>query len=380
MGHLRYLTAGESHGPALTVIVEGLPSGLEISEKDMATELVRRRTGFGAGARMKLEADRFEILGGVRHGLTLGSPVSVVIHNSEWESKWSQRMSPRPVDDPPAPLTKPRPGHADWAGAIKYGHTDIRNVLERASARETTARTVAGYLAKVLLGELKIEILSHVVSIGSVRSSAATPSLRDSGFIEESPVRCADAEASQLMVDAIEKAKSDGDTLGGVFEILAFGLPVGLGSHVHWDRKIDARLAAALVSIQAIKGLWFGDQVAGLRGSEAHDEIFWADGYYRNTDRAGGIEGGMTTGQTLRLSVAMKPIATLRNALRTVNMTTHEPARALVERSDVCPVPRACVVGEAVTALVLADAVLEKFGGDSVTELKTRFQAWTKPE
>lgn len=373
MARLRYLTAGESHGPALSVIVEGLPAGLPILRNRLAEELERRRQGFGRGARMKLEVDEFEIIGGVRHGFTIGGPVSVIIHNTEWASKWSKDMSPDPVSDPPKPLTRPRPGHADLVGMLKYGFDDARNVLERASARETTARTVAGTFARVLLEQIGVAMVGHTTEIGSVAAPAAVPTPDDYDRIEASEVRCLDPEADAAMVAEIQAAKSDGDTLGGVFEVVVYNLPPGLGSYVHWDRKIDARLAAALISIQAMKGVGFGDgfDLARRRGSAAHDEIFWSEdgGYNRETDRAGGIEGGMTNGSPLRVSVAMKPISTLRKALQTVDTSTKQQSLAIVERSDVCAVPRAVVIGEAIVAFTLADALLEKFGGDNVREL-----------
>ena len=380
MGTLRYLTAGESHGPALTTIVEGVPAGLSVPRDAIERELARRRKGYGRGARMKLEADDFEILGGVRHGLTLGSPISVVVRNTEWE-KWSTAMSVEPVDDPPAPLTRPRPGHADLVGMLKYGHRDARNVLERASARETTARTVAGTLARLLLDELGVAIVSHVVAIGSATApGGSVPAPGDAERVEASQVRCLDPAAEAAMIEAIEAAKADGDTLGGVFEVVAYGVPAGLGSYVHWDRKIDGRLAQALISINAQKGVGVGDGfgAAGRPGSEAHDEILWsADrGYHRPTDRSGGIEGGVTTGEPVRVRVAMKPLSTLRKPLRTVDVESKEEAVAIVERTDTCAVPSACVIGEAVVAFVLADAVLEKFGGDSVAEVVDAHRRW----
>jgi chorismate synthase len=380
MGSLRYLTAGESHGPALTVIVEGVPAGLAVTPDALSHELARRRQGYGRGARMRLEADELEILGGVRHGRTLGSPVSVVVRNTEWE-KWSQNMSVTPVDDPPKPLTRPRPGHADLTGMLKYGHRDARNVLERASARETAARTVAGTVARLLLAEIGVELVSHVVAIGPVNGkSDAIPTPQDAERIEASPVRCLDAADETAMIEAIEAAKSDGDTLGGTFEVIAHGVPVGLGSHVHWDRKIDGRLAQALLSINAMKAVAIGDGLTAgeTPGSAAHDEILWSadDGYHRASNRSGGIEGGMTNGDPVRVRVVMKPLSTLRKALRTVNVETKEEETAIVERTDTCAVPSACVIGEAIVAHVLADAALEKFGGDSVDEFRSSHQAW----
>ena len=380
MGALRYLTAGESHGPALTVIVEGLPAGLCVTPDDLSLELARRRQGYGRGARMRLEADELEILGGVRHGRTMGSPVAVVVRNTEWE-KWSEVMSVTPIDERTDPLTRPRPGHADLVGIQKYGHRDARNVLERASARETAARTVAGTLAKILLAEIDVAFVSHVVAVGGVHSSAsAAPTAADVERIEASPVRCFDPEAERAMVAAIEAAKADGDTLGGIFEVVAHGVPPGLGSYVHWDRKIDGRLAQALLSINAMKAVAVGDgfEAHAALGSEAHDEILWDDdaGYHRGTNRAGGIEGGVTTGDPLRVRVSMKPLSTLRKALRTVDIETKEEAIAIVERTDTCAVPSACVIGEAAVAFVLADAALEKFGSDSVEELTSTHRAW----
>ncbi|MEX0875190.1 MAG: chorismate synthase [Actinomycetota bacterium] len=380
MGSLRYLTAGESHGPALTVIVEGLPSGLEVTPEALSSELARRRQGYGRGARMKLEADKLQILGGIRHGRTLGSPVSMVVHNTEWE-KWSHAMSPTPPEDEPKPLTRPRPGHADLVGMLKYGHRDARNVLERASARETAARTVAGTLAKLLLARIGAEFVSHVVAVGGVWSKSENlPAPGDVEGIEASPVRCFDPVAETEMIAAIEAAKADGDTLGGVFEVVVHGLPPGLGSYVHWDRKIDGRLAQALLSVNAMKAVAVGDglEAGSVRGSEAHDEIFWDEerGYHRGTNRAGGIEGGVTTGDPLRMRVVMKPLSTLRKALRTVDVETKEEAIAIVERTDTCAVPSACVIGESVAAFVLADAALEKFGGDSVDEFVGAHRSW----
>lgn len=381
MGALRYLTAGESHGPALTVIVEGLPAGLRVTPDQLGAELARRRQGYGRGARMKLEADDPQILGGIRHGLTLGSPVSVVIRNTEWAEKWSEAMSATPIDKHIDPLTRPRPGHADLVGIQKYGHRDARNVLERASARETAARTVAGTLAKLLLAEIGVEFVSHVIAIGNVWSkNTDVPGPDDVARIEASPVRCADPTWEAAMIEAIEAAKAEGDTLGGIFEVVAHGVPVGLGSYVHWDRKIDGRLAQALLSINAMKAVAVGDglEAWSVPGSEAHDEILWDEdaGYHRATNRAGGIEGGVTTGDPLRARVVMKPLSTLRRALRTVDIETKEEEIAIVERTDTCAVPSACVIGESVVAYVLADAALEKFGSDSVEEFTGTHRAW----
>ena len=371
---LRFLTAGESHGQALVTIVEGLPTGLEITVDDLATELARRRLGFGRGPRMRLERDEVTILSGVRHGRTIGSPVAVQIANTEWP-KWETEMSPAPGSTD-KPLTKPRPGHADLAGMQKYGLDDARDVLERASARETAARSVAGCLAKTLLGTVEISVLSHVVAIGPVQSKRTDrPGPAELTRIDASPVRCFDPEAEADMIREIEAAGPAGDSLGGVAEVIATDVPVGLGSHVHWDRRLDSRLAAALMSIQAVKAVEIGDgfESATRRGSEAHDAISWNEGeasYERGTDRAGGIEGGMSIGGSIRARVAMKPLATLRRpAISTVDTVTKESAKSFVERTDVTAVPAMGVVAETMMALVLADELLRKFGGDSVTEV-----------
>ncbi len=371
---LRYLTAGESHGPALVVVVEGLPAGLGITVEAIGDELARRRLGFGRGPRMRFERDDVELLGGVRHGTTLGSPVSIVIHNTEWP-KWQEEMSPGPgVTE--KPLTQPRPGHADLVGMQKYGFDDARNVLERASARETAARVAAGALAKALLAELGTSVLSHVVRMGAaaVPDDAPRPGRDDLERIDASDVRCFDPATEAAMVDAVKAAAKEGDSLGGVVEVLGFDVPVGLGSHVHWDRRIDGRIAQALMSIQAMKAVEIGEgaAVAAERGSAAHDEILWsdADGYTRGSDRAGGIEGGMTTGSLLVARASMKPLATLnRPVLRTVDVNTKEETVSFKERTDVTAVPAAGVVAETMVALVLADEVTRKFGGDSMREL-----------
>lgn len=380
MSRLRYLTAGESHGPALVATCEGLPAGLTVLEEQLDAELARRRSGYGRSPRMDFEVDKLELLAGLRHGRTLGSPVSVLIHNTEWP-KWTRAMSPAPIDDPDgladtgrgAPLTRPRPGHADLTAALKYGYSDVRDALERASARETAARVVVGTMAKLLLAEVGVTVVSHVVSIGGVTTShpSISPGPGDLATVDADPVRCLDAEASVRMQAAIDMAKADNDTLGGVIEVIAHGLPPGLGSHVHWDRKLDARLAAACLSVQAMKGVEFGlgFGAAAVPGSQAHDEILWADGFTRPTDRAGGIEAGMSTGQPLTLRVAMKPISSLPRPLRTVDLGTHDEAVAITQRSDACAVPRAGVVLEAVVAIELADALLEKTGGDTVVEV-----------
>jgi chorismate synthase len=375
------LTAGESHGPSLVAILEGVPAGVAVTTAEVAHELARRRLGYGRGARMSFEQDEVEILGGVRHGVTMGSPVAIRVGNSEW-AKWETVMAADPVDPAAlagqarnAPLTRPRPGHADLAGMQKYGHTDARPILERASARETAARVAIGVVAKGLLRQgLGVEIVSHVVELGSV---AIKPGLQarpeDAERIDADPLRCLDPEASARMVAEVDAAKRDADTLGGIVEVLAYGVPPGLGSHVHWDRKLDARIAAALCSIQAIKGVEIGDAFtqARSRGSQAHDEIVpTATGVRRVTDRAGGLEGGITTGEPLRIRAAMKPISSLNRALATVDVSTGEPAIAINQRSDVCAVPAAAVVAEAMLALVLAEAAMEKFGGDSVGEIR----------
>ena len=368
---MRFLTAGESHGPALTVIVEGLPAGLEISVDDFGDELARRRLGYGRGPRMRFERDEVEILGGVRHGRTLGSPVSVVIRNTEWP-KWTEEMSPG-SGATKKPLHQPRPGHADLVGMQKYGFDDARNVLERASARETAARVVAGTLAKKLMRLLGTEVFSHVVQLGDAIAEPNTrPVASDLERIDASSVRCFDSTAESAMIAAVEAAAKAGDSLGGVVEVIGEGVPVGLGSHVHWDRRLDASLAAALMSIQAMKGVAFGDgfDIAGKLGSEAHDEIVWRDSaYLRTSGRAGGIEGGMSAGALLVARVAMKPLASLnRPVLATVDTETKEATVSFKERTDVTAVPAAGVVAETMVALVLAKEALRKFGGDSVRE------------
>ena len=384
---LRYLTAGESHGRALVAVLEGLPAGVPLTTAEVAAELARRRLGYGRGKRMRFEQDRLEVLGGLRHGRTLGSPLAMRIDNSEWP-KWTEAMSPDPVADPEAaatgkgvPLTRPRPGHADLTGMQKYGFAEARPVLERASARETAARVAAGAAAKALLGQAGVAVLSHVVRLGPVATrSRAVPAPADLEEIDASSVRCLDGEAEGRMVAAVDAAKAAGDTLGGVFEVVAHGLPPGLGSYVHWDRKLDARLAGALMSIQAIKGVEVGDGFAGAArpGSRAHDAIVPGPGGAprRRTGRAGGIEGGMSTGEVLRVRAAMKPLSTLVRALDTVDVATGGTAKAVVQRSDVTAVPAAGVVGEAVVALVLADALLEKTGGDSLAEVRRNLDAY----
>ena len=370
---LRYLTAGESHGQALSVIVEGLPAGLPITVEEIQAELGRRRLGYGRGPRMRFEQDEITILGGVRHGRTLGSPVSIMIGNTEWP-KWVDEMSPAPGKTT-KPLTQPRPGHADLTGMQKYGFADARDVLERASARETAARCAAGCLAKALLATLGTDIVSHVIQMGSARSKAAArPTPADLSRVDESPVRCFDPAAESAMIDEIKAAAKDGDSLGGIVEVLGYGVPTGLGSHVHWDRKLDAKLGAALMSIQAVKGFEIGDgfEVAGRRGSNAHDPIVWdgaANMYRRESTLAGGTEGGMSTGELLVARAAMKPLATLnRPTLATVDTATKEATVSFKERTDVTAVPAMGVVAETMVALVLADESLRKFGGDSVAE------------
>lgn len=375
MSVLRFLTAGESHGQALVVIVEGLPAGLEVTVEDVAEQLARRRLGYGRGPRMRFEQDEITLLAGVRHGRTLGSPVAVQIGNSEWErGKWNEEMSPAPGATA-SPLTKVRPGHADLAGMQKYGFDDARDVLERASARETAARVVAGTLARLLVAELGVVIVSHVVRIGSaVVSDGYRPGPGDIKMIDASPVRCGAPEAASAMEDAIKAAAKDGDSLGGVAEVLAFGVPVGLGSHVHWDRKLDGLMAQALMSIHAVKAVEIGDglDTASRRGSDAHDAIVFdtpTGSYSRLTDRAGGLEGGITTGGLIAARVAMKPLSTLnRPVLATVDTATNEAAVSFRERTDVTAVPALGVVAEAMVALTLAGEALRKFGGDSITE------------
>lgn len=364
---IRFLTAGESHGPALTAIVEGAPAGLAVDADGLGEELARRRLGHGRGPRMRLERDEIEILGGVRFGRTLGGPISVLIRNTEWE-RWSEEMSPREGVSRRV-MTAPRPGHADLPGMMKYDTHDARDVLERASARETAARTVAGYVAKVLLVEVGVNILSHVVQIGSVVSDVDLPEPGDLARIDASPVRCFDEESEQAMVEAVDLAKKERDTLGGVVEVLAYGVPVGIGSHVHWDRRLDTAIAGALMSIQGIKGVAIGDgfESAGRPGSLAHDEIHPVEGAYeRATNRAGGIEGGISNGNVIRSRAAMKPISTLMRPLATVDVTTGEVSVAFRERSDVCAVPAAGVVAEQMVAITIASEMQRVYGGDTV--------------
>jgi chorismate synthase len=383
---LRWLTAGESHGPELVAILEGLPAGVPVSHDALREELGRRRLGYGRGARQKFEEDELTISGGVRFGLTMGSPVAVRIGNTEWP-RWVDVMSAEPVDAATlpkgrgAPLTRPRPGHADLVGMQKHGFEEARNVLERASARETAARVALGAVARAFLTGLGIRLLSHTLAIGTVRVPEGTPlpGPDDVPRLDADPLRCADAATSERMVAEVDAAQKDGDTLGGVVEVLAFGLPPGLGTYAHWDRRLDSRLAGAVMGIQAIKGVEIGDGflTAGRRGSVAHDELFaTADGIARTTDRAGGTEGGMSTGGVLRVRAAMKPISTVPHALRTVDVATGGAAEAHHQRSDVCAVPAAGVVAEAMVALVLADAAVEKFGGDSLEETRRNLDAY----
>lgn len=384
---LRWLTAGESHGPALTAILEGLPAGVQVTSADIDSALARRRLGFGRGARQKFEQDQLSITGGIRHGVTQGGPIALSIANSEWP-KWETVMSADPVDGSDlenlarnAPLTRPRPGHADLAGMQKYSLDDARPILERASARETAARVALGEIAKQFLKQsANIDVFSHVVAIGNVATdSDLIPTISDLSTIDDDPVRCFSKISSQAMQDEISSAHSDGDTLGGVVEVIASGVPVGLGSHVHWDRRIDSRLAAALMGIQAIKGVEVGDgfETAKRRGSVAHDEIYIeGQKLVRATNRSGGTEGGMTNGEVLRVRAAMKPISTVPKALATVDVATGEAATAINQRSDACAVPAAGVIAEAMVALVLADALLEKFGGDHVLETKRNIDSY----
>jgi chorismate synthase len=374
---LRLLTAGESHGAALVATLEGLPAGLEVTVDDIRGELARRRLGYGRGPRQRFEQDEVALLGGVRHGRTLGGPVAITVGNSEWQrsDRWHEEMSPAPGVTK-EPLTQPRPGHADLAGMQKHGFTDARDVLERASARETAARVAAGTLAKLLLRRLGVEVLSHVVQMGSVRSRATErPKPADLAQVDESQVRCFDPSAEEAMIEEIKAAAKDGDSLGGIVEVLAYGVPVGLGSHTHWDRKLDALLAQAVMSIQAVKGVEIGDgfEVAGRRGSEAHDPIVWdaaTDSYRRTSALAGGVEGGISTGELVVVRAAMKPLATLNKpVLATVDVETKEATVSFKERTDVTAVPAMGVVAETMVALVLASEALRKFGGDSVVEL-----------
>ncbi|WP_313478638.1 chorismate synthase [Microbacterium sp.] len=383
---LRVLTAGESHGPELIAIVEGLPSGVTVTAEAIQADLQRRKLGYGRGSRMKFEQDELTISSGVRHGLTLGSPIALRIGNTEWP-KWTEVMNPAPTElteksrGRGAALTRPRPGHADLVGMQKYDFDEARPILERASARETAARVALGAVARSFLSELGIRLVSHTLSIGPVRvpEGAALPTPDDVDALDADPLRCFDTETSARMVEEVDAARKDGDTLGGIVEVLAYGLPPGIGSHVHWDRRLDGRLAQALMSIQAIKGVEVGDgfETTRRRGSAAHDELFAADdGITRASDRAGGIEGGMSTGTVLRIRAGMKPIATVPRALRTVDVASGETATAHHQRSDVCAVPAAGVVAEAMVAIELANSLLEKFGGDSIRETRRNLESY----
>jgi len=376
----RFVTAGESHGPGLTAIVEGLPAGLELRPEDIDADLARRQLGHGRGGRMKIEKDRAQVTAGVRHGRTLGSPVAMWVENRDYQN-WEERMNPWPVDAEVDEVHLPRPGHADLAGIQKFGHTDVRNVLERASARETAARVAAGGLAKAFLRALGVEVRSHVTRIGSVTAPERKGlGVADFEAVDESPVRSLDDEASQAMVAEIDTARKANESLGGEFEVIVFGLVPGIGSHISWEQRLDGRLAQAVMSIQALKGVGIGDgfALAGRVGSQAHDEIFWSEeqGYNRETNRAGGVEGGMTTGDPLIVTGAMKPLPTLTKPLRSVDTETKEPAQALRERTDSCTVPAAGVVGEAMVALVLAAAYREKFGGDHIDDALGALRAY----
>ena len=379
---LRYLTAGESHGPMLTAILEGIPADLSLVAEEINLDLGRRQRGYGRGGRMRIEKDEANIVGGVRHGLTMGGPIAILIANRDWEN-WKRTMDSKPVDreaDPKEPVTRPRPGHADLAGALKYGQRDIRNVLERASARETAARVAVGAVCKRLLREFDIEVFSHVTEIGGIVAKVdGLPFAQSRDRAEGSEVRCADAEAGEAMMRKIDEARKRGTSLGGVFEVVALNLPVGLGSYVHWDRKLDGRLAQAVMSIQAIKGVEIGLGFEGAKrfGFETHDEIFYEDGrFVRKTNRAGGLEGGMSNGQPIVVRGAMKPIATQYAPMASVDLLTKEPFKASIERSDICSVPAAGVIGEAVVAFEIARALREKFGGDSLEEMTRNYRGY----
>jgi len=378
---LRLITAGESHGPGLTCIVEGLPAGLTLRPEDLNADMARRQLGHGRGGRMKIERDAAEVTAGVRHGRTLGGLIALQVANRDY-ANWEERMNPWPVDADVAEVHLPRPGHADLVGTQKYKQSDVRNILERASARETAARVAGGGLCKAFLRALGVEVYSHVVQITSVTASEPERALTAADFaeVDSSPVRCLDAGASKAMVREIDKLRKENESLGGVFEVQAFGLVPGLGSHISWEERLDGRLAMAICSIQAIKGVSIGDgfAVAGMLGSQAHDEIFYSEeqGYFRETNRAGGLEGGMTNGSPLIVRAAMKPLPTLTKPLRSVDTETHAPAQALRERTDSCTVPAAGVVGEAMVALVLADAYRQKFGGDHIDDVLQAVRAY----
>ncbi len=378
---LRLITAGESHGPGLTCIVEGLPAGLELTPEDLNTDLARRQLGHGRGGRMKIEKDAAEVTAGIRHGRTLGGPIALQVRNRDY-ANWEERMNPWPVEAEIPEVHLPRPGHADLVGTQKYKQSDVRNILERASARETAARVAGGALAKAFLRALGVEVYSHVIQIASVQAPARETALVAADFaeVDASPVRCLDPEASRAMVAEINKLRKENESLGGVFEVQAFGLVPGLGSHVSWEERLDGRLAMGILSIQAMKGVSVGDgfDVAGLPGSQAHDEIFYSPerGYYRETNRAGGLEGGMTNGYPLVVRGAMKPLPTLTKPLRSIDISTHDPAEALRERTDSCTVPAAGVVGEAMVAFVLAEAYRKKFGGDHIDDVVAALDAY----
>jgi chorismate synthase len=378
---LRLITAGESHGPGLTCIVEGLPAGLALRPEDLNADMARRQLGHGRGGRMKIERDAAEVTAGVRHGLTLGGPIALQVANRDY-ANWEERMNPWPVDVEVAEVHLPRPGHADLVGTQKYKQSDVRNILERASARETAARVAGGALCKAFLRALGVEVYSHVIQIASVHAPAREQPLAAADFaaVDSSPVRCLDVDASKGMVREIDALRKANESLGGVFEVQAFGLLPGLGSHISWEERLDGRLAMAICSIQAIKGAAIGDgfAVAGVPGSQAHDEIFYSEerGYYRETNRSGGLEGGMTTGEPLIVRGAMKPLPTLTKPLRSVDTSSHEPAQALRERTDSCTVPAAGVVGEAMVAYVLADAYRQKFGGDHIDDVLQAVRAY----
>jgi chorismate synthase len=378
---LSLITAGESHGPGLTCIVEGLPAGLMLDRERIDADLARRQLGYGRGGRMKIERDKATLTGGVRHGRTLGGPIALSVENRDY-ANWEERMSPWPVDEPAAEVHLPRPGHADLVGTWKYGLSDVRDILERASARETAARVAGGALCRAFLSELGVEVRSHVVQIASVRAPDAEAELGLADFdgVDESPVRCLNEGTAKAMVAEIEKLRKANESLGGVFEVQAFGLPPGLGSHTSWEQRLDGRLALAICSIQAVKGVEIGHAfaTAGVPGSQAHDEIFYAEelGFHRTTNRSGGLEGGMTTGQPLLVRGAMKPLPTLTKPLRSVDTVTHEPAQALRERTDSCTVPAAGVVAEAMICVVLADACRSKFGGDHIDDAKEALRSY----
>jgi chorismate synthase len=377
---LRLITAGESHGPGLTCIVEGLPAGLELDPGAINADMARRQLGHGRGGRMKIERDAAEVTSGVRHGRTLGGPIALLVQNRDY-ANWEERMSPWPVEAAVPEVHLPRPGHADLAGVQKYGFTDVRNVLERASARETAARVAGGALAKAFLRALGVEVVSHVTQIGSVRAPERNGlAFADFADVDASPVRCLDPEATKAMVEEINVLRKRNESLGGVFEVRAFGLVPGLGSHVSWEERLDGRIGLAMLSIQAIKGCGIGDgfDLAGRPGSAAHDEIFYEEerGYFRETNRSGGVEGGMSTGEPLVVRCAMKPLPTLTKPLRSVDIATREPAEALRERTDSCTVPAAGVVGEAMLAIVMAGAYREKFGGDHIDDVRAALAAY----